>query len=604
MKTIVKNHSNVSRLHDLLENYQALGQNKKDVFVAKENGIWSNYSVADYINNAKSFSYGLIKLGLKPGDRVIVISNNRPEWNFIDMGISQVGCVSVPLFSTISDREYRYIFTHCKPKLIVVSDKSLYTRISTLIESMKFVRQLYTIDDVEDTPNWKRILELGEGANENIINQLKEQAKKVKPEDIATMIYTSGTTGEPKGVLLSHKNIVSNLKDLCEVHPFRKEIKILSFLPLCHMYERTVNYHFQYLGASIYYAENLGTIIQNIQEIKPNIFNTVPRVLEGLYKKIIKKGEELTGVKQKIYKKAISFGLKSSSSKGLKSKIRYFLYDRLVYSKWRKALGGNIKFIVSGGASISEDIINVLKSAGLIVLEGYGLTEMAPVVTVNNYTNNEIMPGTVGIPFKSIQIKVNPDGEILCKGPGLMQGYYNDEGLTNEVIDNEGWFHTGDIGKLIDNKFLKITDRKKAIFKLSNGKYISPQFIESKCKESFYINNAYVVGENQKFVSAILSPDIEYISGWAMENDLDFKCLSELFKSPMLQKQIQEEIDYVNQGLNENDKVKKYVLVSNEWIPGTGELSQTLKLKRHFLHKKYSQEINEFYKNTVLSEQV
>ena len=419
----------------------------------------------------------------------------------------------------------------------------------------------------------------------------------VDPEDLATIIYTSGTTGVPKGVMLSHRNLVSNFRAHVKMHHLGKEHRVISFLPLCHVYERSVNYHFQYKGMGIYYVGNLGQIIGALKEIKPHMFNSVPRLLERVYDGFVAKGKELTGIKKSLYFWAMKltqhFEYNKSYSPLLKLKIA--IADKLIYSKWREALGGNIVYAVSGGAALQPRIARTLGMAGMLNIEGYGLTETSPVIAVNNPATKEMKIGTVGAVLEGFEVKIAEDGEILCKGPGVMMGYYKAPEMTAEVIDADGWFHTGDIGTFEDGKYLKITDRKKEMFKLSGGKYIAPQMIENKLKASELIEQAMVIGVNEKFASALIAPNFVLLHDWCAENHIHFENNKELVQIPAVVAKLQQEVAAINKTLGLHEEIKRFRLVCDEWSPATGELSPTLKLRRNVVAAKYKHIIDEIY---------
>lgn len=585
-----------TRTFDLLD-YGLEKFNKEDALAGKVNGKWVKHSHKDYHDIVTNFSMGLLALGLKQGDRVALVSNNRPEWNFIDMGIAMAGLVGVPIYPTISEEEYEYILGDCKPKVIFLSDKGLHKKINPIAEKAESIEKVYTINEIEGTTNWNEVIELGKKEADKYKDELEKIKNSIKPEDMLTIIYTSGTTGNPKGVMLTHKNLVSNAIGTSKVHKHGAESKSLSFLPLCHIYERMLNYHYQYKGVSLYYAENMGTIINDLNDVKPDIFSTVPRLLETVYDKIIHKGKDLSGIKKQIFFWAVNLGhkykLHGKNSWLYKKKLG--IADKLVFTKWRDALGGNVQVIVSGGAALQPRLATIFWSAGIQVLEGYGLTETSPVIAVNNLVTKEVMIGTVGPAIEDVEIKIAEDGEILSKGPHIMMGYYNKPELTAEAIDKDGWFHTGDIGTIIDDKYLKITDRKKEIFKLSNGKYIAPQVIENKFKESFFIQQIMVVGENEKFASALISPNFEFLHNWCTRHGVKFRDNEKLIQMPEIVKRFQKEVNETNKGLAFHEQIKRFRLVCKEWTPGTGELSPTLKLKRNHLHKVYAEMIGEIF---------
>lgn len=580
-------------LNRLLENYPQ----KDDILAGKENQQWIKYSCKEYVEQATMVSYGLLALGMKKGDKVAMVSNNRPEWNFIDMGISQAGMILVPIYPTISVEEYEYILDDAKPKLIFVSDKGLFEKIKPIVDKAASIESIYSINKVEGAKNWTDVKELGKENTEKFRDELVTIKESIKPGDLVTLIYTSGTTGNPKGVMLSHSNLMSNVIASSVVHPYGPESKSLSFLPLCHIYERMLNYHFQYKGISIYYAENMGTIVNDLKDIKPELFSTVPRLLETVYDKIIGKGKDLSYFKKQIFFWAVNLGMKfklhGENSWFYKKRLK--IADKLIFSKWREALGGNVGIIVSGGAALQPRLATIFWAANIRVLEGYGLTETSPVVAVGNMVTDEVMFGAVGPLIKDVEVKIAEDGEILCKGPNIMMGYYNKPELTKEVIDEDGWFHTGDIGMMVDDKYLKITDRKKEIFKLSNGKYIAPQVIENKLKESFFIQQLMVIGENEKFASALISPNFEFLHNWCSIHDIKYHDNQELIQIPEVVARYQKEVKEINKNLAFHEQIKRSRLVYKEWTPGTGELSPTLKLKRKFIYKEYEHIIKEIF---------
>ncbi len=586
----------VTRTFDLLDRYQELYSNKEDALAGKKEGVWCRYSTQEYIRQANFFSYGIMAMGIKKGDMVATISNNRPEWNIVDMGLSQAGVVHVPIYPTISKEDYDYILNHCEPKLVIVSDRLLFEKISPIVEKAGSIQEIYSFNDMEGVKNWDEIIRLGEKNAEKNRQRLVEIKKSILPGDMVTLIYTSGTTGFPKGVMLSHHNLVTNFISTSKVHGLDHHHTVLSFLPLSHVYERMVNYHFQYKGMSIYYAENMGTIIQDVNDIKPDVFNSVPRLLERIYDRIIGKGKDLPPLKKQIFFWAVNLGLKfNPHSNTALYNLKLKIADKLVFSKWRDGLGQRLQIIVSGGAALQSRLEHIFWAAGIKVVEGYGLTETSPVIAVNNLTTMEVMFGTVGPALENIEIRIADDGEILCKGPGVMLGYYKDPELTAEVIDKDGWFHTGDIGVLIDNKYLKITDRKKEIFKLSSGKYIAPQVTENMFKESFFIENLMVVGENEKFASALISPNYEFLHNWAGKHGIKFRDNTELISNPEVIARFQLEVNEMNKKLGQTEHIKRFRLVVEEWSQQTGEMSPTLKLKRKVVSEKYKALLQDIY---------
>lgn len=586
----------VTRTFDILDRYIKEFP-REDALGGKINGKWYTYSTKEYFKKSHHFAMGLLALGLKKGDKVATITNNRPEWNFVDMGTAMAGVVHVPVYPNISKEEYEYILNHSESVFLITGDKKIYEKLSRVAANIPTIKEIYTFDDINGTKNFTRIIELGESKCNELEKELQKTKEGIKPEDLATLIYTSGTTGVPKGVMLSHKNLVSNFIAHSKLHQLGKDHHVISFLPLCHVYERSVNYHFQYKGMGIYYIGNLAQIVPAINEIKPHIFNSVPRLMEKVYDGFIAKGKELKGVKKSIYFWAVNLTRHFEYNKkyGVLLNLKIKIADKLIYSKWRKALGGNIVYIVSGGASLQPGIAKVFGMAGMYNLEGYGLTETSPVIAVNNPLTGEMKIGTVGPILEGFEVKIAGDGEILCKGSGLMIGYYKEPELTREVIDDEGWFHTGDIGVMEDDKYLKITDRKKEIFKLSRGKYIAPQLIENRLKASNFIEQVIVIGENEKFASALISPNFPLLHKWCTHQKILFKNNKELIQMPAVINKIRKEVDEINKTLGAHERISRIKLVSEEWTPVTGELSPTLKLRRNIITAKYQHLIDDIY---------
>jgi long-chain acyl-CoA synthetase len=459
------------------------------------------------------------------------------------------------------------------------------------------MRGVYGFENIKGAKNYEEILALGSSKKAELEDELERIKNSIQPDDLATLIYTSGTTGVPKGVMLTQNNLVSNFVAHSKMHHLGKDHRVISFLPLCHVYERSVNYHFQYKGMGVYYVGNLNQIVAAIKEIKPHMFNSVPRLLEKVHDGFVTKGKELKGIKKSLYfwaldlTKHFEYNKKYGPLLSLKIKIA----DKLIYSKWRAALGGNIVYVVSGGAALQPRIARVLGMAKMLNLEGYGLTETSPVIAVNNPAKGELKIGTVGPVLEGYEVKIAEDGEILCKGPGVMKGYYKAPDLTAEVIDSDGWFHTGDIGVFEDGKYLKITDRKKEIFKLSGGKYIAPQMIENKLKASDLIEQVMVIGANEKFASALISPNFPLLHDWCAEHKIHYENNIELIQLPEVIDQIQKEVNLVNKTLGSHEQISRIRLVCEEWTPATGELSPTLKLRRSIVAAKYQHLIDDIY---------
>lgn len=560
---------------------------KEDALAVKRNGKWEKFSTVEYRRLVDMFSYGLMAMGIQKGDKIFSISNNRPEWNIIDMGMSQVGAVHVPVYPNNSDEEYLHILTHSDARFVIVSSQDFYEKIAPLVKKSPLVEKVFTFDQVKGAANWREIINLGA---ENIQpEKLKTISDAIQPEDLVSIIYTSGTTGRSKGVMLSHNNFMSNVKASFHILPVDHTGRFLSFLPLCHVFERMVNYLLQHQGVSVYYAESTETIGDNLREINPDGFASVPRVIEKLFDKLLLKGKELKGIKRALFFWAVDIGLRYelNGANGALYEMKRKIADKLIYSKWREALGGNLKLVVSGGAALQPRLARVFCCAGIKIQEGYGLTETSPVIAVNHGEFPLLRFGTVGPLLDNVKVKIAEDGEILMKGPSLMMGYYKDPEKTAEVIDSEGWFHTGDIGELQDLNILKITDRKKEIFKLSTGKYVAPQVIENIFKESQFIEQLMVVGADEKFTAAIICPAFHFLNGWAFLHQVKYRDTKELILHPKVRDRFQEEVDNINKKLNPHERIKQFELTCTEWTPETGELSPTLKLRRNIVKQKY-----------------
>lgn len=570
---------------------------RPDALGGKKGSEWYTFSTEEYARNSRRFALGLLALGVERGDKVATVTNNRPEWNIADMGLAMVGAIHVPIYPTIGEDEYNYILKHSESRFLIVGDAKLYDKLKPVVDRIPSLKEIYAFEEVEGCRHYEEIMEAGDRNCLALETRLDAAMASVQPADLATIIYTSGTTGVPKGVMLSHRNLVSNFTVHAKMHQLGKEHRVISFLPLCHVYERSVNYHFQFKGMGIYYVGNLGQIIGAVKEIKPHMFNSVPRLLERVYDGFVAKGKELTGIKKSLYFWAMRltqhFEYNKQYSPLLKLKIR--IADKLIYSKWREALGGNIIYVVSGGAALQPRIARTLGMAGMLNLEGYGLTETSPVIAVNNPATKEMKIGTVGPVLEGFEVKIAEDGEILCKGPGVMMGYYKSPEMTAEVIDADGWFHTGDIGTFEEGKYLKITDRKKEMFKLSGGKYIAPQMIENKLKASELIEQAMVIGSGEKFASALIAPNFVLLHDWSAENHIHFENNKELVRIPAVVARMQQEVIQINKTLGQHEEIKRFRLVCDEWTPATGELSPTLKLRRNVVAAKYKHIIDEIY---------
>ncbi len=588
----------VTRTFDILER-SVHEFPREDALGGKKDGEWYTYSTEEYYKKSHQFALGLLAMGFKKGDKIATVTSNRPEWNFADMGMAMTGVIHVPMYPNIGEDEYKYILDHSEARMLITGDKKLYESLAPIVKSIPGIEGIYSFEKLENVKNFSEILDLGISKRNEFEAELDKLKKSIQPEDFATLIYTSGTTGVPKGVMLSQKNLVSNFVAHSKMHHLGKDHRVISFLPLCHVYERSVNYHFQYKGMGVYYVGNLSQIVTAIKEVKPHMFNSVPRLLEKVYDGFVAKGKELTGIKKSLYFWALRLTRHFEYNKkyGTILKLKIKIADKLIYSKWREALGGNIVYVVSGGAALQPRIARVLGMAGMYNLEGYGLTETSPVIAVNNPATGEMKIGTVGPALEGFEVKIATDGEILCKGPGVMMGYYKSPELTAQVIDKNGWFHTGDIGVLEEGKYLKITDRKKEIFKLSGGKYIAPQMIENRLKTSNLIEQVMVIGENEKFASAIISPNFPLLHDWCAEHKIHYRNNEELIKIPEVTDKIRKEVNAINKTLGSHEQINRIRLVCDEWTPAGGELSPTLKLRRNAVAVKYQQLISEIYQN-------
>jgi long-chain acyl-CoA synthetase len=583
----------MKRLFDIpyhqLKNYP-----KSDMFSTKANGIWTPISTTDFLKLVSRTAKGLIALGINPGDKIGIISTNRFEWNALDIAALEIGAIVVPIYPNISAEDYMYIFNDSKIKLCVVGDSALYSKINNLKSQLPNLESLFSFTKEDSIPYWTEIHINESTISDAAVLSIKE---KIQNSDLATIIYTSGTTGNPKGVMLSHNNILSNVVACIDRMPCDENSRVLTFLPVCHVYERMLHYLYMYMGCSIYFAESMDTIGENIKEVKPHMFTAVPRLIEKVYEKIISKGEELTGVKRKLFFWAVKLGEQYDViNRSFWYNFKLTIARKLIFSKWQEALGGNTRAIVSGSAALQPKLAKMFLAADITILEGYGLTETSPVISVNCIKNG-IRIGTVGTLIHDVKVKIAEDGEILVKGPNVMMGYYNLPEKTAEDIDSEGWFHTGDIGTFIEGKFLKITDRKKEIFKTSGGKYIIPQAMENKFKESRFIEQIMVLGEGEKFPGALIVPNFNYIREWSANKKLNIedKSNSGLISNKEIQNRIQQEVDSYNQHYGGFEQIKRYSLLDHEFSVEEGELTPTLKLKRKIILAKYIKEIKQIY---------
>ncbi len=586
----------IKRLFDFpyyqLENFpleKALG--------TKYNGAWETISTQQYIDKANAISRGLLRLGIQPNDKIAVISSsNRTEWNILDIGVLQLGAQNVPIYPTITEENYEYVLNHSEATYCFVSDKEVLEKLNSIKHNTK-LKEVYSFDEIEGCKNWKEVLELGEDkSNQDDVEKLKDS---VKAEDLATLIYTSGTTGRPKGVMLSHNNIVSDVMGSALRVPFETGAYVaLSFLPVCHIFERMIMYLYQYYSVSVYFAESIDKISDNLKEVKPHVITAVPRLLEKVYDKIIAKGTALGGIKQKLFYWAVELGLEFEpyGANGWWYETKLSLARKLIFSKWKEGLGGNIELIVSGSAALQPRLARVFAAAEIPVMEGYGLTETSPVVAVNDLRNRGFKVGTVGKVIDNVEVVIAEDGEILTKGPNLMIGYYKEPEKTREAIDENGFFHTGDIGEIDSEGFLKITDRKKEMFKTSGGKYVAPQIIENIMKQSRFIEQIMVIGDGEKMPAAFIQPNFEFVQEWAKRKHIDVgNTNEEMIKKPEVIARIQEDVDFYNQKFGNWEKVKKFELTPEVWSIEGDQLTPTMKLKRRNIKETYKILYNKIY---------
>jgi long-chain acyl-CoA synthetase len=577
---------------------------KTDMFGAKQNGQWITYStqqVQDIVNN---FSAGLLNLGLsgrdmtaEGSDKIAIISNNRPEWVFTDLATQQIGVILVPIYPTTNPNEIEFIFNDAQVKYVFVSSQEMLTKIQSVAPKVASIQGIYSFDNIDGCKHWSDITA---SAHEASLQQVASLKASIPTSQIATIIYTSGTTGVPKGVLLSHNNIFSNVKLSKESFPFEDapESKVLSFLPLNHIFEKMVTYIYLYSGIGIYYAESLDTIGDNLKEIKPDGFTTVPRLLEKVFEKIMTTGSQLTGIKKTLFYWAVSVAEKYDNIEdgGIWYNLQLSLANKLIFKKWREALGGNIRFIVTGGAACQVKLLRIFNAGQIPVYEGYGPTENSPVICVNRKAKGGIKFGTVGPPIDGIEVKLAEDGEILVAGPSVMEGYFKRPDLTAETVIN-GWLHTGDIGVWVDNKFLKITDRKKELFKTSGGKYVAPQPIENKFKESPFIEQIMIVGSERKFVGALIVPSFTHLKAWMLYKEIPFTTNTDAIKQPLVLEKYKSIIEELNQHFNHVEQVKKFELLDKEWSVETGEMTPKLSLKRKVVMENCVAAIERIYKD-------
>ncbi|WP_338357609.1 long-chain fatty acid--CoA ligase [Yeosuana marina] len=589
--------SEITRIFDIPQ-YQLKKFNLDKSLTTKYNGEWISTSSQDYINEANAISRGLLRLGVKPNDKIAVISStNRTEWSILDIGVLQIGAQNAPIYPTISKEDYEYILNHSESIYCFVSDAEVLKKINS-IKSKTKLKDIYTFDDIPGEKNWKDVLELGK----DISNQPEVDARKktVKPHDLATIIYTSGTTGKPKGVMLSHNNLISNVLDSEKRVPFEYgKSKALSFLPICHVFERMILYLYQYCGVEIYFAESIDKMSDNLKEVKPNVMTAVPRLYEKVYDKIVEKGADLSGIKRALFFWAIDLGLKYEpyGKNGIWYGLQLKLARKLIFSKWKEGLGGNLDLMVSGSAALQPRLTRTFAAAKMPIMEGYGLTETSPVIAVNDMRHRGFRIGTVGKIIDNVEVKIAEDGEILVKGPNVMLGYYKDPEKTAEVMTGD-YFHTGDIGEISPDGFLKITDRKKEMFKTSGGKYVAPALIENELKQSHFIEQVMVIGEGEKMPAALIQPDFEFLKHWIERKRKNIKLDNEsMISSQIIKDRIQKEIDKTNKKFGNWEQVKKFELTADFWSIDSGHLTPTMKMKRKVIKEKYKDLIEKIYRS-------
>ncbi|MEP0266508.1 AMP-dependent synthetase/ligase [Dokdonia sp.] len=588
----------ITRLFDF-PYYQLEKNNLPDALCTKKNGVWEATSTQEYINKANAISRGLLRLGVKPNDKIAIISmTNRTEWNICDIGILQLGAQNVPIYPTISMEDYSYVLNHSEAKYCFVSCTEVHGKVAAIMDQVPSLKGVYSFDELGSCDNWSAVLELGaDESNQDEVEKLKDA---VTTNDLATLIYTSGTTGRPKGVMLSHQNIVSNALASSHRLPIPpSNVRALSFLPVCHIYERMLMYLYQYMGVSIYFAESLETISDNLKEVKPIVMTAVPRLLEKVYDKIIAKGADLSGIKKALFFWAVDLGLqyKPYGQNGWWYEKKLGLARKLIFSKWKEGLGGNLQLIASGSAALQPRLARIFNAAEMGIMEGYGLTETSPVCSVNDMRDGGFKVGTVGKLLPGVEVKIAKDGEILVKGPNVMLGYYKDQEKTDEVIKN-GYFHTGDIGEIDDEGFLRITDRKKEMFKTSGGKYVAPQLLENRFKQSLFIEQIMVVGDGEKMPAALVQPNFDFLTEWAKKKGISYTDHNDLITNERVLKRLQKEVDEANETFAKWEKVKQFRLTPDIWSVDDGHLTPTMKMKRKIIKEKYKPLYNDIYGHT------
>ena len=584
-----------TRLFEFIE-YQNEHAPLEKSFTTKYNGKWESLSTENFISQSRAISRALVGLGIKAGDKIAMISsNNRSEWSVIDVGLLTLGAVNIPIYPTISSNDYEYILNHSESIYCFVSDQEVYDKVKSIQKNVKSLKKVYSFDKIKTCPHWSELLD--EGAKMDHDNTVTKMKNQVKSEDLATIIYTSGTTGVPKGVMLSHNNVVSNVVSASKRLPLTiGQASALSFLPVCHIFERVILYIYMFNSVSVYFAESIETIADNLKEIKPNVMTAVPRLLEKVYDKIYARGGELTGIKKSLFYWAVDLGLQYNpyGQNGAWYEFKLKIAKKLILSKWQEALGGNLELICSGSAPLQSRLARVFTAAGMTLVEGYGLTETSPVISVCDMRENKFKIGTVGKVIDGVEVKIAEDGEILCKGPNVMMGYYKEEKMTKEVMSGD-YFHTGDIGEIDSEGFLKITDRKKEMFKTSGGKYIAPAVIENQMKQSLFIEQIMVVGSGRRMPTAVIQPNVDHVIEWLKEKGIECNSLSKAIQETILKDEILKEVENHNQNFGSWEQIKKIELTPDVWSIDDGHLTPTMKLKRKVVTEKYKDLIEKMY---------
>lgn len=570
------------------------------MLAGKESGQWKSYTATDVAGIVNKLAAGMLSMGIGANDgtvegrdKVAVLCKNRPEWLMLDLAVQQIGAILTPVYPTINVNELEFVLKDAEVKYVFVNDEDLYLKVFSLKDRLPALRDIYTFEHVANARHWKEVMDK---STPELIASIKPIADKIKYEDVATILYTSGTTGTPKGVMLTHRNILSNVMASMPCFPPGDNLTALSFLPLNHIFERMVSYLYLFKGVSISYAESLDTIGDNLKETKPDVFTTVPRLLEKVYDRIMQKGSELTGIKKKLFFWAhdLAEQFEINKNQGFWYNMKLALANKLIFSKWREGLGNNVKCIVTGGAACQVRLIRIFTAAKIVIMEGYGLTETSPVIAVNRYNEEDRMFGTVGPLIEGVEVKIAEDGEILSKGPHIMLGYYKRPDLTDEAVV-DGWFKTGDIGTMADNRFLKITDRKKELFKTSGGKYVAPLPVENKLKESPYIEQVMIVGSERKFVGALIVPSFPNLKDWARQNNIPDATNDDLLQNEKVIGLYKDIVESFNKYFNHVEQVKKFELLSTEWSIDTGEMTPKLSMKRKVIAEKYRDVIERIY---------